>query len=505
MSVHGKHLIGGQWVSSNSSFSSRPVSGPSHQFCNATRALVDDATSAAEIASHSFGNMSRASRAVFLRAIAEELETRGEELTAIGCAETGLPAARLIGERARTVGQLNMFGDLVATGEELECTFDAALPDRDPLPRPDLRRMMRPIGPVAVFGASNFPLAFSTAGGDTASALAAGCPVIVKGHPAHPGTSDIVAQAVLMAMDKLDIDPGVFSLLQDSGVDAAQHLVLSDRVSAVGFTGSTRVGRQLFDLCAARENPIPFFGEMGSINPVLVLPGALRDRATEIANGWIASLTLGVGQFCTKPGIVVIPSGDIGQQFVAAAKAAVEKANDAIMLSDTIATKFRDDTDRLSTSGFAERIHGRITIGRQGGPTVFTTTVEHWYEQAELSEEVFGPFGLIVTAKPDSDYCNFVQSLCGQLTISLHIDSVDNELAARILPVAEKKAGRLIVNGFPTGVEVADSMVHGGPYPASTSIHSTSVGSLAVRRFLRPVCYQDVPQDLLPNDLRSNV
>ena len=314
--ITGKHLIAGNWVGGGNLFKSSPATGPSYEFSVGTPKLVDKAAKAAEEAFSSYGYTSRKERAVFLNRIADEIEKYGEELTAIGSQETGLPEARLKGERARTVGQLRLFSEHIENGDYLDRRYDLALPNRDPLPRPDIRLIQRPIGPVAVFGASNFPLAFSVAGGDTAAALAAGCPVIVKGHSAHPGTSEIVAQAIDDSIKACKLHTGTISVIQGGARDVGQALVQHPLIKAVGFTGSLAGGKALFDLCAAREEPIPFFGELGSVNPMFLLPQAMAGRRAEIASGWVGSLTMGVGQFCTNPGIAIVIDGDDAAGFI---------------------------------------------------------------------------------------------------------------------------------------------------------------------------------------------
>ncbi|RII36843.1 aldehyde dehydrogenase family protein, partial [Pseudooceanicola sediminis] len=329
---HGKHLIAGEWIATAQTFASDPASGPAHDFSVGTEALVDQACTAAEEAFWSYAYTSRAERARFLNAIADEIEARAEAVTAIGTAESGLPEGRLMGERGRTTGQLRLFAEHILKGDYLDIRVDAALPERTP-PRPELRMIQRPIGPVAVFGASNFPLAFSTAGGDTAAALAAGCPVVVKGHSAHPGTGEIIAEAIDAAVKKCGVHPGVFSLIQGGNRAVGAALVTHPRIKAVGFTGSLGGGRALFDLCAQRPEPIPFFGELGSVNPMFVLPAATAARGAEIGTGWAASLTMGAGQFCTNPGIAVIAKGPEGDAFVTAAREALAATGEQVMLT----------------------------------------------------------------------------------------------------------------------------------------------------------------------------
>lgn len=493
---HGKHLIAGDWVAGSDSFRSSPLRGEGFDVSRGTAADVDRAVQAAEDAFWSFGYSDRAARADFLDAIADEIEARAEDITAIGTAETGLPEARLQGERGRTTGQLRLFADHIRDAGYLDLRHDPALPDRQPLPRPDLKMVQRPIGPVAVFGASNFPLAFSTAGGDTAAALAAGCPVVVKGHPAHPGTGEIVAEAIHAAIARCDLHPGVFSLIQGDEVGYAQAFVQHPLIRAVGFTGSLGAGRALFDLCAARPEPIPFFGELGSVNPMFILPAAAASRGAEIGAGWAASLTMGAGQFCTNPGIAVIPAGAEGDAIVAAAAEALSKVAPQPMLTDGIAAAYRRGKDGFDTRNAVRPVVTTQDEGRQASPNLYETDMDVYLADHVLGEEVFGPLGLAIRVKDEDEMITLAKGFEGQLTATLHMDGEDTDTARRLLPILERKAGRILVNGFPTGVEVADSMVHGGPYPASTNFGATSVGTLSIRRFLRPVCYQNLPDGL---------
>ncbi|MEM7051131.1 MAG: aldehyde dehydrogenase (NADP(+)) [Acidobacteriota bacterium] len=499
----GKHLIAGEWVDGTGTFYSTPATGEPFAFSNGTADLADRAARAAAEAFVTYGQSSRQRRAELLDAIASQLEKSGEEITHLAQCESGLPAARLQGELGRTTGQLRLFAEHILAGDYLERQTTAALPDRAPLPRPELRLLMRPVGPVVVFGASNFPLAFSTAGGDTASALAAGCPVIVKGHPAHPATGEAVAQAILAALQETGTPLGTFGYLLDSGYQVARTLVQHPAVKAVGFTGSLKAGRTLFDLCAARPEPIPFFGEMGSINPNFVLPAALANRTTELAQGWAGSLTLGAGQFCTNPGVVFLQDGEAAEQFVQQATAALSEAEPQTMLTDGIARSFRASAERLGEiEGVAKRF-GSSAEGRAATPFLNETNGATWRSTPELAEEVFGPLGLVVRVSSAEELLDIASSLHGQLTATLHLEEADHQVAARLLPVLEQKAGRILANGFPTGVEVDAAMMHGGPYPASTNASTTSVGTLAIRRFLRPVCYQNLPEGLLPLDLQG--
>lgn len=496
----GKHLIAGDWVGNDQTFASSPAHGPSHPFSVGTPAHVNAACDAAEAAFPAYAAKTRVERAAFLNRIADEIEARGAEITEIGTQETGLPAARLEGERGRTTMQLRLFATHILKDDWLDRRHDAALPDRQPAPRPDIKLLQRPIGPVAVFGASNFPLAFSTAGGDTASALAAGCPVVVKGHSAHPGTGEIVAQAILAAINACNMPPGTFSLVQGGKRDVGEALVQHPYIKAVGFTGSLAGGRALFNLCAARPEPIPFFGELGSVNPMFLLPAALTNRGEAIAKGWAGSLTLGAGQFCTNPGIAVVIDGPEADAFVETAKAAVGAVGPQTMLTDGIAEAYRHGRDRVAAGNGVRSVLTTTCDLRNATPYLFEVSGQDWLADHALAEEVFGPLGLIVRVRHASEMQEIARSLQGQLTCTLHLDDADMDLAKALMPVLERKAGRVLANGFPTGVEVVDAQVHGGPYPASTNFGATSVGTMSIRRWLRPVAYQNMPDALLPQD-----
>lgn len=501
--LSGKNLIDGEWISGDGTFQSLPADGPSHSFSEASEADVDRACQAAEAAFAAYSATSREERAAFLHKIADEIEARGDALTEAGTQETALPAARLQGERGRTTGQLRLFADYILKGDYLDKRHDEALPDRQPLPRPELYMVQRAVGPVAVFGASNFPLAFSTAGGDTASALAAGCPVVVKGHPAHPATGEIVAQAIDAAVKACGLPSGTFGFLQGTTHALGQGLVQHPLIKAVGFTGSLRGGRALFDLCATRPEPIPFFGELGSVNPVFLLPEAMAQRAAAIGEGWAGSLTMGVGQFCTNPGIVVVKAGAECEAFTAAALKALDAVGPQTMLTDGIAAACRSGQEHLGSQVGVETLFTGTGEGRAAAPSVFKTGAETFLSNEALQEEVFGPVGLIVTVADDDEMRKVAASFGGQLTVTLQMEDGDLAVAQSLLPIVERVAGRILVNGFPTGVEVAEAMVHGGPYPASTNFGATSVGTMAIRRWLRPVCYQNLSEALLPADLKA--
>ncbi len=499
--LSGKNLIAGQWVVSETTETSQDLDG--FKFYQATEAQVDQAAKSARTAFRDYANRSRAERAAFLRLIASEIDARGDMITEIGMKETGLPEARLNGERGRTTGQLKMFADLIENDNYLDIRVDEALPNREPLPRPDLRLTHRPIGPVVVFGASNFPLAFSTAGGDTASALAAGCPVIVKGHNAHAGTAEIVAQAILSAIEKSGMPSGVFQMLQGAGRVVGSALVTHEEIRAVGFTGSLAGGRALFNLCTQRPHPIPFYGELGSVNPVFLLPNALSTRSEAIGAGWAASLTMGAGQFCTNPGVVIGLKGNDLAKFEESAVAALKQVAEQKMLTDGIHKAYEDGVKNFRELMVEVGSCGASNGQRTALPAVFKVDAQKWISTPALQEEVFGAAGIIVECDTIQDMINIAENIEGQLTATLHLEQSDVEFASKLSTILEEKAGRLLCNGFPTGVEVCSAMMHGGPYPASTDVRATSVGTLAINRFLRPVCYQDFPKELLHKELNK--
>jgi len=496
--LHKKHLIAGKWIASDEQFANSPVSGKVDNFAVGKPEHIARAVEAAERAFASYGYSSRSRRAKFLRTLAEEIEALGDEITEIASRETGLPKVRLQGERGRTIGQFHMFATYIEKGEYLDIRHVSPLPDRQPLPRPDLHLIQMPIGPVAVFGASNFPLAFSTAGGDTASALAAGCPVVVKGHPAHPGTSELVARSIVTAIEKCSLHPGVFSLVQGGTLQSGQDLVQHPLICAVGFTGSLGGGRALFDLCAKREMPIPFFGELGSTNPIFLLPNAINVRGEEIAKGWANSLVMGAGQFCTNPGIAVVIGGEQADSFIKTAAEALGKTQAQTMLTNGIAKAYCDGRDQIAGAKGVSEVLASSAEPRTATPHLYQVSASDWLQNPQLGEEVFGPLGLVVIVKDMEEMLEIAKNLKGQLTCTLHMEDEDISSAQRLMPILMRKAGRVLANGFPTGVEVADAMVHGGPYPASTNFGHTAVGTMAIRRWLRPVCFQDIPAQLLP-------
>lgn len=465
---------------------------------------VDAACAAAEAAFDMYRATSRDERAAFLDCIGDEILAIGDDLILAAMRESGLPRARLEGERGRTVNQLRLFADVVRRGDWLGLRVDPALPDRQP-PRPDLRLRMVPLGPVAVFGASNFPLAFSTAGGDTASALAAGCPVVVRGHPAHPATGALVAEAIRRAVAASGLPDGVFSHLVGPGNDLGAALVQDPRITAVGFTGSRGGGLALAKLAQARAVPIPVYAEMSSINPVLLLPEALKARGHALGEAFVGSLTMGAGQFCTNPGLVLAIGGEGLDSFLQAATGAVTAVDSAVMLTTAIHNAYETGVQALASKGEVSLL-GRGKEGNgttRGQAALFTTTAETFLADQALGHEVFGASSIVVVCRNEAELRQVLAAAEGQLTITLHMDSGDEALAARLLPLLERKAGRILANGWPTGVEVAHAMVHGGPYPATSDARTTSVGSLAIERFLRPVCYQNLAPAVLPPELRD--
>ncbi|WP_085316575.1 aldehyde dehydrogenase (NADP(+)) [Derxia lacustris] len=510
MTITGQLLIGASAVTGQHGqiYATDPATGERLEpaFGAGSRADVERACALAAAAFDSYRDSAPELRAGFLDAIAANIEAIGDELIQRAMAETGLPRARLEGERGRTCNQLRLFAKVVRDGGYAGVRIDPALPAREPLPRSDLRQRRIALGPVAVFGASNFPLAFSVAGGDTASALAAGCPVVVKAHSAHPGTSELVGRAVQQAVAASGLPEGVFSLIVGAGNEVGSALVADPRIQAVGFTGSRAGGVALMRLAQSRPQPIPVYGELSAINPVFLLPGALAERAEALGRAFVGSLTLGAGQFCTNPGLLLAIDGPDADAFVAAAAEALGAAGAQTMLSPAIHAAYSDGVAKLAR-------HERVTTvarGREGdGPNrcragLFATDADSFLANPALHDEVFGASGLLVRCRDAAQLQSLAESLDGQLTATLHLGAADTELARALLPTLERKAGRILANGWPTGVEVSHAMVHGGPWPATTDARATSVGTAAIERFLRPVCYQDLPAELLPAALRDD-
>ncbi|SJN14763.1 Ketoglutarate semialdehyde dehydrogenase [Halomonas citrativorans] len=510
MTLQGTLLIGQQAVTGTQAdiVAVNPATGETLEprYPGGSRAEVEKACQLAEAAFDQYRETSLEARAHFLETIAEEIEAIGADLTQRGVAETGLPEARLEGERGRTCGQLRLFASVVRAGEWLDLRHDPAQPDRQPMPRADLRQRHIPLGPVAVCGASIFPLAFSVAGGDTASALAAGCPVVVKGHSAHPGTSELVGRAIQRAAAKCNMPEGVFSLLFGSGRDIGQALVSDPRIKAVGFTGSRSGGMALMATAQARPEPIPVYAEMSSINPVFLFPEALQARGNKIAEGFVASLNMGAGQFCTNPGLVIGLKGADLDAFITTAEEAVKASGAQTMLTPGIHEAYQSGVSALSgQSSVKEVARGKAGDGPHSCQTgLFVASAQNFLNNDALQGEIFGAASLVIECADAQEMQRVADQLEGQLTITLQMDDGDLEAAKSLLPTLEQRAGRLLANGWPTGVEVGHAMVHGGPFPATSDSRTTSVGSAAIYRFLRPVCYQDLPAGLLPEVLRDD-
>jgi NADP-dependent aldehyde dehydrogenase len=505
----GKSLIAGEWIEGqDEAFESyHPASG---QVVGRLRGCgpgeVERALESACEAYRAYRVMAPSRIAAFLRAIAEQIEALGDPLLETGDAETSLGLKRMTGERARTCGQIRAFADLVNKAQWLDARIDTADADAQP-PKPDLRRMRRPLGPVVVFGASNFPFAFGTVGGDTASALAAGNPVVVKGHPSHPATNELFARSVRNAIEQTDMPRGVFSMLQGTSAKLSRALVEHPATEAVGFTGSQKVGRLLHDLAAARSRPIPVFAEMGSINPLFVLPAAMKARHGAIAENLAGSVTLGVGQFCTQPGVIITLESDENDRFIDELKAGLGNAATGPLLNTGIAQALAADVAEFCNRDDVQCLLGGKPVDGQPSQfqnTLLKTDARAFNQHPRLREEVFGPVTMIVECRNTDEMVQVAQSLEGQLTATLQFDQEDEELADRLTSLLEDRAGRLICNGVPTGVAVCPSMQHGGPYPASTAAATTSVGTAAIERFTRFVSYQNYPQSLLPMALKDD-
>jgi alpha-ketoglutaric semialdehyde dehydrogenase len=473
-----------------------------YEFYQATDGEIDAAVSAADAAFPVYRQLSPARRAEFLDAIADELDQLGDDFVAIVCQETALPAARIQGERGRTSGQMRLFAKVLRRGDFLGARIDLALPDRKPLPRVDLRQYRIGVGPVAVFGASNFPLAFSTAGGDTASALAAGCPVVFKAHSGHMATADLVGCAIIRAAEKTGMPKGVFNMIFGSGV--GEGLVKHPAIQGVGFTGSLSGGNALCKMAAERAQPIPVFAEMSSINPVILLPGALASRGETVAKELAASVAMGGGQFCTNPGLVIgVRSAELST-FLGHLQEHLGAQAPQTLLNAGGLKSYAKGVAHLHAHPGVTHLAGNTQEGQQAQSQLFKADVSLLLEGDELlQEEVFGPTTIVVEVADDAELERALLGLRGQLTATLIGEPQDLQKYQWLVPLLECKVGRILVNGYPTGVEVSDAMVHGGPYPATSDARGTSVGTLAIDRFLRPVCYQNYPDALLPEALRN--
>ena len=511
MSLHGRSLLAGALGQTGGKIfhAVNPATNErlAPDFHEASLEEVVRALDASAAAFAIYRACSGAERAKLLETIATEIEALGDALIQRANAETGLPIARITGERARTCGQLRLFASVARDGSWADARIDPALPDRQPLPRPDLRRMLIPLGLVVVFGSSKFPLAFSVAGGDVASALAAGCTVAVKAHSAHPGTAELVGGAIVRAVAACGLPAGVFSLVHGGGATVGVAMVKHPATTAVGFTGSHTAGRALFNAAAARPHPIPVFSEMSSLNPVFLLPGAVRERVDALAQGLLGSFTLGVGQFCTKPGLVFALRGEDTHAFLGKFSEAVRGAACGTMLTSGICAAFVQNRDKVATvpgvEPFAAATAAPEAARTQAQPSVSLTTAKDFLAHPKLMTEAFGPFTLIVLAETLADFAACAAALEGQLTATIHATPAEFSDARPLFAALEQKAGRVLLNGFPTGVEVSPAMNHGGPYPATTDVRYTSVGTAAMLRFARPVCYQGLVDDLLPEALKN--
>jgi len=476
-----------------------------HVFTEATSEEIDEAVHLATEAFKVFRSISKEKKAAFLNTIADEILALDDLLIKTYCSESGLPEGRAKGERGRTVMQLRMFADLVNEGSWVDATIDTALPNREPAPKPDLRKMYIPLGPVVVFGASNFPLAYSTAGGDTAAAFAAGCPVIVKSHPMHAGTGELVASAIVKAVQKTGMPNGVFSNLNSSGIEVGEQLVKHSGVKAVGFTGSINGGRALYDLAAQRDEPIPVFAEMGSINPVVMLPKSVKNNYESLAKTYASSITLGTGQFCTNPGLILGIKGDDLTNFIIKLSEEIIEIDPSCMLHpniveayDTKRQKAVNQDDLHVAAEYAEDV--KTNYARQ---TVATVSGKAFIDNPTLHLEVFGPFSLVVECESVEELEVIISNLEGQLTGTLIAHDDEAAQYPEIVSALQNRVGRIIFNGVPTGVEVCPSMTHGGPYPSSTDSRFTAVGIHSIKRWVRPFSYQDWPNELLPNELKN--
>jgi 2,5-dioxopentanoate dehydrogenase len=510
MTVQRKNIIGSELSAAGQktfqSYNPRQGSYTETRFHEADNNEIEKAAELAGEAAHQLLGLDAAKIADFLDVVREEVVALGDELVQKADEETALGLDRLRGERDRTVNQIKLFAEIVREGSWVDARLDTSQPDRKPIPKPDLRRMLRPLGPVAVFGASNFPLAFSVAGGDTASAFAAGNPVIVKAHPAHPGTSELVGMAITRAVQKSSLPDGTFSMLQGFSPDVSVGLVTNPKIKAVAFTGSLRAGRALFDAAGKRPEPIPVFSEMGSVNPVFLLKSAVGKTAQSVAEGLYRSVTMGVGQFCTCPGLVFGVKGQDFENFLGHLKKHFEGGGPGTMLGASIAKGYAEAFEKATEipGVKAEARNGKSDPKRtEGAPGVMVTDAKTWLAHKELHEEIFGPATIAVSCDSDSELLECAGRIDGTLTATVHGTPEELEQYGELLRTLSLKAGRLLFNGYPTGVEVGYAMQHGGPYPASTDARFTSVGATAIYRFARPVCYQNFPDEALPPELQN--
>ncbi len=508
--ITGKNYIGDN-LSSNSSVKFKTLN-PKLNIENDTtffEASDSEIKKSVELAFQAFKKyklVSSVEKSKFLNQIADELNSISTDIVNIYCSETGLTEARCLAELTRTVNQLRSFSELLINGDFQEVSIDTSIPNRVPVPKPDLRKMLMPLGPVAVFGASNFPLAYSTAGGDTASALAAGCPVILKSHPMHAGTGELVSSAIIRAAKITDMPNGVFSNLNSKGIEVGEKLVNNPRVKAVGFTGSLRGGRAIYDLASKRDNPIPVFAEMGSVNPVLIFPEKLHKECAELAEKFAKSITIGSGQFCTNPGIIISFESDIFDLFIKKLVEEIEKLSPSCMLHPNIYIAYNNGLENIKQNKHVSVLTRDDSESKVNFPkhVISTVTAKNFIQDKKLQDEIFGPCSLIVKCLDHNEMLQVINSMEGQLTGTIFADTNEKLLSEKIISALELKVGRIIFNGVPTGVEVCPSMTHGGPYPASTDSRFSAVGVNSIKRWLRPVSFQDFPQNLLPNELKND-
>ncbi|MCH2223241.1 MAG: aldehyde dehydrogenase (NADP(+)) [Crocinitomicaceae bacterium] len=474
-------------------------------FTEASDDEINEAVKIADIAFDEFKGKSNLERAKFLNAIADEILALDSELIDVYMSETGLPEGRAIGERGRTIGQLRNFAALLEEGSWVDARIDTAIPDREPIPKADLRKMNVAIGPIVVFGASNFPLAYSTAGGDTASALAAGCPVIVKVHPMHAGTSELVGSAIVKAAEKTGMPNGVFSNLNSKGIELGRKLVSHPKIKGVGFTGSIKGGRALYNLAAARPEPIPVFAEMGSINPVVILPEYLANNASSIGKTYAGSITLGAGQFCTNPGLILCVNGDKLNEFLTVLSSEIEQAAPQCMLHPLIKTNFLNANVMMQQQKGVEVIasYGDSVDANYASQVVARVSGDEFLNNPNLHHEVFGPYSLVVVCDDAEQMEEILRGLEGQLTGTILGEVNEISRFSGVVSTLQNRVGRVIFNGVPTGVEVCPSMLHGGPYPASTDSRFTAVGTDSIKRWVRPLSFQNWPNEMLPKELKN--
>lgn len=512
MQLHGRQIIAGASVAQGpvTFHGLNPATGetttpPVHE---ATAIEVDRALDAADAAFEEYRHLGGGRIASFLETMAEEWMALGDALLDQAHVETALPLARLAGERGRMVNQARMFAALVREGSWVDARIDRADPHRQPTPKPDVRRMLQPIGPVVVFGASNFPFAISVGGGDTVSALAAGCPVVAKAHPGHPGTCELIGRAIVRAAERMGIPAGVFGMVHGRGHEVGLALVRHPLTRVVAFTGSQAGGRALFAAAAARPDPIPVYAEMGSTNPVFVLPGAMEERGVQIAEGYLQSVTLGTGQFCTNPGVLLAVEGPALTAFLDAVAAAAREVVPSTMLNKRIRDAFHGGFERIrDTPGVSVLGQSRAAPDAsrsEAACAIFTAGLATLEARPHLWDEVFGPVSLVIVCPGAADLERVARRLHGHLTASIHGTAAEIETHRDLVSALERRVGRIIFNGYPTGIEVCAAMHHGGPHPATTDVHYTSIGTASIDRFVRPVCYQGFPQSALPAELRDD-